>query len=114
MFLPGPFYVIVEYCEHGALRSYLREIRQNECGYLESRRPDDDQNGGNKKDELSIRPNDLLSFAWQIAKGMQYLSEMKVSVVSESANDWAVDQHVANHYTGEELIPLDCQWILFC
>ncbi|XP_035217300.1 proto-oncogene tyrosine-protein kinase receptor Ret-like [Stegodyphus dumicola] len=55
----GPLYVIVEYAEHGSLITYLRKMRAR---YPEVR--------GDMKE--------LLSFAWQIAKGMDYLAEMKV------------------------------------
>ena len=80
----GPFYVIVEYCEHGCLLKYLRRSRLEENGYVNQKvkyryqAPDHrDQTDPNLHgDLLSMR--DLLSFAWQIAKGMSYLSGIKV------------------------------------
>ncbi|KAL4240559.1 hypothetical protein ACF0H5_001351 [Mactra antiquata] len=78
----GPFYLVVEYCEHGCLLKYLRRSRLEENGYVNSgirfkspnvkEQTDPELNG----DLLSMR--DLLSFAWQIAKGMCYLSEIKL------------------------------------
>ena len=84
MFITGPFYVIVEYCEHGCLLNYLRRSRLEENGYINQRvryryrAPENKvQTDSNLKgDLLSMR--DLLSFAWQIAKGMSYLSSIKV------------------------------------
>ncbi|XP_054715307.1 proto-oncogene tyrosine-protein kinase receptor Ret-like [Uloborus diversus] len=55
----GPLYVIVEYAEHGSLILYLRRMRAR---YPEA--------GGDFRE--------LLSFAWQVARGMQYLAEMKI------------------------------------
>jgi proto-oncogene tyrosine-protein kinase Ret len=62
----GPFFLVVEYCEHGSLRSFLRQSRLkygNIYPYQES---------------SNVTVHDLLSFAWQIANGMEYLSDMKV------------------------------------
>ncbi|CAH1245962.1 RET [Branchiostoma lanceolatum] len=68
----GPVYVIVEYAKHGCLRDFLRSKRKDAVLFLD----DDFPNINN--DEDSLMPKDLLSFAWQITKGMQYLAEMKL------------------------------------
>ena len=81
MFLTlGPFYLIVEHCEHGSLRSYLRKCRQNDNLYMHPGTPPP-PSGQSENDEDYLTSRDLLSFSWQIAKGMQYLSEMKVKNV---------------------------------
>ncbi|XP_062615654.1 proto-oncogene tyrosine-protein kinase receptor Ret-like [Saccostrea cucullata] len=77
----GPFYVIVEYCEHGSLLQYLRNSRLEENGYINHRsrrylRFQSESGDSTEPELLNIR--DLLSFAWQISKGMQYLSEIKL------------------------------------
>ena len=137
------FYLIVEYCANGSLKSYLEncrvngEVTENGCiiykvqsgsGYLEatpttdaiaasqesshvhqapadmctrhnvdnvlyftSERSSDVTPGGWKDDVMSpddcasdvkeievLTAKDLVSLAWQIASGMQYLSEMKL------------------------------------
>ncbi|XP_047106392.1 uncharacterized protein LOC124775607 [Schistocerca piceifrons] len=59
----GPLYLIIEFAEHGSLRNYLRKIRHLELRSAPVSR---------------ITPRDILNFAWQIAKGMAYLSDMKL------------------------------------
>jgi len=61
----GPLYVIVEYADHGNLRDFLRKHRPT-SGY---ERP----NG--EKPPLSEKQ--LISFARQIARGMEYLGSKK-------------------------------------
>ncbi|GFR07904.1 fibroblast growth factor receptor 3 [Trichonephila clavata] len=61
----GPFYVIVEYAANGNLRDYLR-----------ARRPVPGYEISNTDRDLITEKN-LLSFAYQIAKGMEYLSSKK-------------------------------------
>ncbi|CAL1268200.1 unnamed protein product [Larinioides sclopetarius] len=61
----GPFYVIVEYAANGNLRDYLRNHRPVP-GYEVS---------NTQKDFMSEK--NLLSFAYQVAKGMEYLSSKK-------------------------------------
>lgn len=61
----GPLFLIVEYCSHGNLKDFLRNNRPS---LLEL--------SGDMEVSLTFR--DLLSFAYQITKGMSYLSSKKV------------------------------------
>lgn len=59
--------IIIEYAMHGSLRNYLRLSRKLECNGME---PTD-----------GVQPvtvKDILSFAWQICRGMTYLTEIKL------------------------------------
>ncbi|KAK2152709.1 hypothetical protein LSH36_321g08000 [Paralvinella palmiformis] len=77
----APFLLVVEFCEHGSLRSFLRKSRNLGC-YI-SRDVGDDVilDIEAKKDlasEVVITSKDCLSFAWQTANGMRYLSDLKL------------------------------------
>jgi len=65
----GPVCIIMEHAEHGSLRDYLRKSR----GIF---RNTEDTSYQSKVEFL--QPSDILSFAWQIAKGMEYLSSTKL------------------------------------
>ncbi|KAM6163277.1 proto-oncogene tyrosine-protein kinase receptor Ret isoform 6-T6 [Rhynchocyon petersi] len=73
----GPLFLIVEYAKYGSLRGFLRESRKVGPSYVGS--------GGSRNpsyldnpDERALTMGDLISFAWQISRGMQYLAEMKL------------------------------------
>lgn len=61
----GPLFLIVEYCPHGNLRDFLRNNRPSIVELTEA-----------VTAQLTLR--DLLSIAYQIARGMSYLSSKKV------------------------------------
>ena len=61
----GPLYLIMEFAEHGSLRNFLKHHRSEPT-------KDEDQAPGISED--------LLSFGWQISKGMAYLESLKVSL----------------------------------
>ena len=65
----GPVCIIMEFAENGSLRDYLRQSR----GIV---RPV--PNNEYVKEIQILSPKELLTFAWQIAKGMEYLSGMKL------------------------------------
>lgn len=62
----GPLYVIVEYATHGNLRDFLRKHRPN--SYIDNQQ---------EKEKQSLTQKDLVSFAYQIARGMEYLASRK-------------------------------------
>ena len=74
---PGPLYLIVEYAKYGSLRNFLRESRKVGPSYMSG---DANRNSSylENPDERALTMGDLISFAWQISRGMQYLAEMKV------------------------------------
>ncbi|XP_059619211.1 uncharacterized protein LOC132263457 [Phlebotomus argentipes] len=59
--------IIIEYAKYGSLRNYLRLSRKIECAGI------DFTNG---VEPVTVK--DILSFAWQICKGMSYLTEIKL------------------------------------
>lgn len=59
--------LIIEYAKYGSLRNYLRLSRKLECNGIEF---------SNGVEPITVK--DILSFAWQICKGMAYLTEIKV------------------------------------
>ncbi|XP_053167652.1 proto-oncogene tyrosine-protein kinase receptor Ret isoform X2 [Hemicordylus capensis] len=73
----GPLYLIVEYAKYGSLRSFLRESRKVGPSYVGN---DANRNSSylDNPDERALTMGDLISFAWQISRGMQYLAEMKL------------------------------------
>jgi proto-oncogene tyrosine-protein kinase Ret len=102
----GPLCIIMEFARHGSLRSFLRATRglfdrhnllnrQHSSSVFSS-------GSGSVSSEWSVStatttrsvaseslqspaklsPRDVIGFAWQIAKGMSYLAEMKVILTS--------------------------------
>ncbi|XP_059171437.1 proto-oncogene tyrosine-protein kinase receptor Ret-like [Physella acuta] len=76
----GPLYVIVEYCELGSLRSFLRSSKLKNKGrsWEDKERCGNESNLADTRDSRILTMRDLLSFAWQIAKGMDYLAGLKI------------------------------------
>ncbi|KFO33942.1 proto-oncogene tyrosine-protein kinase receptor Ret [Fukomys damarensis] len=73
----GPLLLIVEYAKYGSLRGFLRDSRKVGPSYVGS---GGSRNSGtlDHPDERALTMGDLISFAWQISRGMQYLAEMKL------------------------------------
>lgn len=79
----GPLLLIVEYAKYGSLRGFLRESRKAGPGYVGGSSSGDSRGSRNSSyldnpDERALTMGDLISFAWQISRGMQYLAEMKL------------------------------------
>lgn len=84
----GPLYLIVEYAKYGSLRNFLRESRKVGPSYMGN---DANRNSSylENPDERALTMGDLISFAWQISRGMQYLAEMKVCLwFKENIQHW--------------------------
>jgi proto-oncogene tyrosine-protein kinase Ret len=64
--------LVVEYCEHGSLRDYLRNCRHQRLQSPRGGLPAESLGG-----KTAVTNKDLLSFCWQIANGMDYLCQMK-------------------------------------
>ena len=67
--IPDPLLIVLEYLPYGDLLGYLRKSRGHEDTY----------NTGEKRPNSRLTEKDLLSFAWMIADGMNYLASMKVN-----------------------------------
>ncbi|XP_066158204.1 fibroblast growth factor receptor homolog 1-like isoform X1 [Euwallacea fornicatus] len=65
----GPLYVVVEYAPNGNLRDFLREHRPS-SGY-------EIAVGTEHKEKKTLTQKDLVSFAYQVARGMDYLSSRR-------------------------------------
>lgn len=63
--ISGPLFVVMEYAANGNLRQFLR-----------SRRPTDNYSESSGKERLQL--SDLVSFAYQVSRGMAYLEAKKV------------------------------------
>lgn len=61
--------VVTEYVSHGDLLGFLRKSRGLRDTYY---------NDTEIKPQSSLSSNQLFSFAWDIANGMDYLASMKV------------------------------------
>lgn len=69
----GPLYVIVEFAPHGNLRDFLRKHRSS-SGY-------ESPLGSTYTNGNVLTEKDLISFAYQVANGMQYLQSRKVRIL---------------------------------
>lgn len=65
----GPLYVVVEYASQGNLREYLRARRPVGLEYW---------NGSRPVSLASLEVMELVSAAYQVARGMAYLASKKV------------------------------------
>ncbi|CAL8078296.1 unnamed protein product [Orchesella dallaii] len=81
----GPPYIVMEYAEYGALRSFLRKCRRVEKingSHCALHWDNADISLSPTSDPLDsdyfVTPREVLGFSWQIAKGMAYLSDMKM------------------------------------
>ena len=70
-----PIMVIIEYVPYGDLLGYLRKSRGLNDTYY--RDPD-------VKPNTSLTSQQLIKFAWQVADGMEYLSNKKVGYTFEA------------------------------
>ena len=66
----GPLFVVVEFACHGNLRQFLRERRPSRFHYQDSKEAP-------PKEILTVR--DFISYAYQVARGMEYLATRKVT-----------------------------------
>ena len=75
----GPILLIMEFAEHGSLRSYLHLCRGGVGVTLSGGRQGEYQHRAMEQSQShQITSKDLLCFSWQVGRGMEYLSKKKV------------------------------------
>lgn len=70
----GPVYMVMEYMCHGDLLGFLRATRGHSDMYTVF------PGTKNIPTNVKLRSRDLLNIIGQVASGMQFLSELKVSI----------------------------------
>lgn len=104
---PGPLYVLVEYASKGNLREYLRARRPPGMDYsFDTCKIPDEQ--------LTFK--DLVSCAYQVARGMEYLASQKVSCSVNSVNwpwPWCWVRPLVVRDYSSFLVDLDGEIFLF-
>ncbi|XP_028391447.1 fibroblast growth factor receptor 2-like isoform X3 [Dendronephthya gigantea] len=74
----GPLLMVIEYAKFGNLRQFLRDRRPTHGEFIDTSTEEDSSADGEKRNsEDSITLSDLVSFAFQIARGMEYLESKK-------------------------------------
>lgn len=82
---PGPLLMVIEYAKFGNLRQFLRDRRPTHGEFIDTSTEEDSSADGEKRpSEEAITLSDLVSFAFQIARGMEYLESNKVSSLRRS------------------------------
>ena len=75
----GPILLIMEFAEHGSLRSYLHLCRGGPGVKLSGSSKGDYQHRVvEQSQDHHLTTKDLLCFSWQVGRGMEYLSKKKV------------------------------------
>ena len=70
----GPICIVMEYAEYGSLKDFLRQKRS----VIQQQQPPLYSSLDTMTTTQVLSPKDILTFAWQIARGMEYLSRMKL------------------------------------
>lgn len=94
----GPLYVLLEYCSLGSLRGYLHRCRWTD----QDQAPQDDKLVDDKAEPPpGMTPRRIIGFAWQIAKGMDYLGQLKVRHVTGRLQSMLVDSMRAGYCSSD-------------
>ena len=70
--------MVIEYAKFGNLRQYLRARRPTISDYVDTSTGNSSLTEEKRKEEDRTSMTDLISFSFQIARGMEYLESKKV------------------------------------